>query len=74
MLTYLSTSTRPDIAFAVHQCARFSIAPKRIHEVAIRRIVCYLKGTQDKGYILRPSTARTLDCYVDADFAFSPLC
>jgi hypothetical protein len=69
MLTYLSTSTRPDIAFAIHQCARFSTAPKRIHEVAIRRIVHYLKGTKDKGYILRPSTACTLDYYVDADFA-----
>jgi hypothetical protein len=70
ILTYLSTSTRPDIAFAVHQCARFSIAPKRIHEVAVRRIVRYLKGTKTKGYILRPSpTHCSLDCYVDADFA-----
>jgi hypothetical protein len=69
MLTYLSTSTRPDIAFAVHQCARFSVAPKCIHEIAVRRIIHYLKGTKTKGYILHPSTARTLDCYVDADFA-----
>jgi hypothetical protein len=69
MLNYLSTSTRPDIAFAVHQCARFSSNPKRIHEIAVRRIVRYLKGTKEKGYILRPSTTRTLDCFVDADFA-----
>jgi hypothetical protein len=69
MQTYLSTSTRPDIAFAVHQCARFSVAPKRIHEIADCHIVRYLKGTRTKGYILCPSTTRTLDCYVDADFA-----
>jgi hypothetical protein len=69
MLTYLSTSTRPDIAFAVHQCARFSIAPKRSHEIAVRRIVRYLKGTHNKGYILRPTSTPTLDCFVDADFA-----
>ncbi len=69
MLNYLSTSTRPDIAFAVHQCARFSSHPKRCHEIAVRRIVRYLKGTQNKGYILRPTASRTLDCYVDADFA-----
>jgi hypothetical protein len=70
MLTYLSVSSRPDIAFAVHQCARFSVDPKRIHEIAVRRIVRYLHGTRDKGYILRPaSSSRTLDCYVDADFA-----
>lgn len=54
MLNYLGTSTRPDIAFAVHQCARFSSNPKRVHEIAVRRIVRYLKGTKDKGYILQP--------------------
>jgi hypothetical protein len=69
MLNYLSTSTHPDIAFAVHQCARFSSNPKHIHEIAVRRIVHYLKGTKEKGYILQPSTSRTLDCFVDADFA-----
>jgi len=69
MLNYLSTSTRPDIAFTVHQYARFSSKPKRVHEIAVRRIVRYLKGTKDKGYILRPSNSRSLDCYVDADFA-----
>jgi hypothetical protein len=70
MLTYLSVSSRPDIAFAVHQCARFSQNPMRIHEIAVRRIVRYLHGTSDRGYILRPtSESHNLDCYVDADFA-----
>jgi hypothetical protein len=69
MLTYLSTSTRPDIAFAVHQCARFCTSPKRSHELAVRHIVRYLKGTKDRGYILRPSSHHNVDCYVDADFA-----
>lgn len=35
MLTCLSTSIHPDIAFAVHQCACFSVAPKRSHEIAV---------------------------------------
>lgn len=66
MLTYLSTSTRPDIAFAVHQCVRFCTKPKRSHELAIRHTVCYLKGTKHRGYILKPSsTHRNLDCFVD---------
>ena len=69
MLNYLSTSTRPDIAFTVHQCARFSSAPRRLHETSVCCIVRYLKGTKTKGYILNPSSTRTLDCYVDADFA-----
>jgi hypothetical protein len=70
MLTYLSVSSRPDIAFAVHQCVLYSTNLMRIHELAVRRIVRYLQGTKDKRYILRPSSATcNLDCYVDADFA-----
>jgi len=70
MLNYLASSSRLDIAFAVHQCARFCSHPKRSHELAIRRIVHYLKGTANKGYILRPDpTQQHLNCYVDADFA-----
>ena len=70
MLTYLSMSSRPDIAFAVHQCARFSTCPMRTHELAVRRICRYLQGTKTKGYILEPSMEdRDLNCYVDADFA-----
>jgi len=69
MLMYLSVTTCPDIAYSVHQCARFSTAPKCSHELAVRRIVRYLKGTATKGYFLNPSTTKTLDCYVDANFA-----
>jgi hypothetical protein len=69
MLNYIAASTRPDISFAMHQCARFSTNPNRIHELAVKRIVRYLKGTRDKGYILRPNGTHTIDCYVDADFA-----
>jgi hypothetical protein len=69
MLTYLSITSHPDIPYSVHQCARFSTCPKRCHELAVCRIVQYLKGTSDKGYFLHPSQNKTLDCYVDADFA-----
>ena len=37
MMNYLSGSTRPDIAMAVHQTARFCIDPKRSHEKAVMR-------------------------------------
>jgi hypothetical protein len=70
MLTYLSMSSQSDIAFAVHQCARFSTCPMRIHEIAIHQICRYLQARSDKGYILHPTpTLCNLDCYVDADFA-----
>ena len=69
MLLYLSGHTRPDIAFAVSQCARYSCCPRRSHEEAIKRIGRYLKGTRDKGIIMFPKLSFQIDCYVDADFA-----
>ena len=69
MLLYLATNTRPDIAFAVSQVARFSSAPKKSHATAIKTIVRYLVRTRDKGTIFTPTTDFKLDCYEDADFA-----
>lgn len=69
MLLYLSCNTRPDIAFAVSQVCRFSSNPKQSHAVAVKTIVRYLKRTQNKGMILKPSTGKLkLELYVDADF------
>ena len=42
---YLASNSRPDISFAVHQCARFTHTPKALHGEAILRICRYLKGT-----------------------------
>ena len=53
----------------MHQCARFSANPKLIHERVVKRIVRYLKGTADKGIILKPNPSEGVTCYVDADFA-----
>jgi len=50
---YLEKSTRPDIAYAVHQCARFSSQPKQSHGEAVKYICRYLKATKDKGLIIR---------------------
>jgi len=69
MLLYLSTNTRPDIAFAVSQVARFSYSPKQSHASAVKQIVRYLSRTWDKGTIVKPTNTLQLDCYVDADFA-----
>jgi hypothetical protein len=70
MLIYLTSSSRPELAFASQQCARFSQHPKRVHEIAVRKIGRYLQGTRDKGYFfLYPNNTKNLDCYVDADFA-----
>ena len=69
MLMYLASNSRPDIAYAVHQCARFTHALRQCHVKAIKRILRYLKGTKSKGLILNPTSDLQVDCYVDADFA-----
>jgi hypothetical protein len=66
-LNFLEKSTRPDIAYAVHQCARFATDPKLSHEAAVKRIVKYLVGTKNDGIYIRPN-GHSFDCYVDADF------
>jgi hypothetical protein len=69
MLNYLTSTSRPDLAMAVHQCARFCIDPKLSHERAIQRIGKYLIGTLDKGIIFKPDITKGVECFVDADFA-----
>ncbi|KAG7373658.1 reverse transcriptase RNA-dependent DNA polymerase [Nitzschia inconspicua] len=69
MLGYLQSNSRPDIAFAVSSAARFTHHPRRSHELALKRIGRYLKGTIEEGLVLRPSDTLDIDCYVDADFA-----
>ena len=68
MLLYLSGNSRPDIAFAVNQAARFTHDPKQSHAVAVKKIVRYLIGTRTRGLIFCPTDDWKIDCYVDADF------
>jgi hypothetical protein len=69
MMLYLANTSRPDIAFAVNQCARFGTNPREPHHKAIKRIVGYLIKTRDEGMRIRPTGKNTIDCYVDSDFA-----
>jgi hypothetical protein len=67
-LNYFEKSTRPDIAYAVHQCARFASNPKAGHAVAIKHIGRYLLKTKDKGIVCKPND-KSVECYADSDFA-----
>jgi hypothetical protein len=72
MLNYLVNSTQPDLAHAVHQCARFSNNPKRSHEQAVKRILrylLYLKRSDAVGIRFSPELSKSLEVYVDASFA-----
>lgn len=70
MMMYLCNNSRPDIAFAVSQCARYTHSPTELHGLYLKHIGKYLKGTRDKGLILNPKSSKLdIECYVDADFA-----
>jgi hypothetical protein len=50
-VNYLEKSTRLDIVYAVHQCARFSSNPRIVCTKAVKLIGRYLKYTRDKGIV-----------------------
>ena len=68
-LNYLEKSTRPDLAFATHNAARFSSDPREPHTKAVSKICRYLIGTRDKGLIFTPSKQPEIEVYADASFA-----
>ena len=58
-LLYLSTKTRPDIAYAVGSVARFCVNPTKEHWNAVKRILQYLNVTTKLGLLYRESTSAT---------------
>ena len=82
-LIYLAACTRPDIAYASHQCARFTESPEAKDYLAVIHLVRYLKGTKHQGIeiktrnkIQRSNKGRSspspksndVECWVDADY------
>ena len=57
-LKLLERSTRPDIAYAVHQCARFAPYPHASHAATVRQIVRNLIGSKMQGLTLNPRVMR----------------
>jgi hypothetical protein len=69
-LMYL-TNTRPDICFAVNTVSQFLVEPRRVHLVAAKHVMRYLKGTMDYGLSYDGDHDFTLIGYTDADWAGS---
>ena len=74
-LIYLTTMTRPDIAYAVNAVSQFMANPTEQHEVALWRIFRYLKDREHyslkyyKSSDLDPKkSGMSLDVFVDANF------
>jgi hypothetical protein len=68
-LLYITTCTRPDIAFVVTQLSRFLENPGQRHWNAAVRVLRYLKSTRQHGIIYQGGTGSvTLKAYSDADW------
>jgi hypothetical protein len=67
-LMYAMVSTRPDIAFAVTQAARYGADPTRRHWTGAKRIVRYLKGTQRHGITYVRDEPFEMTGFADSDF------
>lgn len=69
-LLYISTNTRPDITFAVSYLSRFLDKPTQELWTAGKRVLRYLKETQDQGLLYkRKGNYTELQAYSDADWA-----
>jgi hypothetical protein len=67
-LNFLEKGSRPEIAYCVHQGARFSEVPKESHAEAVMHICRYLLPTREQGLILDPQDKKSFEVYADADF------
>ena len=69
-LMYL-TNTRLDICFAVNTLSQYLVQPRRVHLVAVKHVMRYLKGTVDFGLYYDGIHEYRLYGYTDTDWAGS---
>ena len=71
-LLYLSVWTRPDIAYAVGNVAKFCADPRKEHWTAVKRIFRYLTGTTNYGLsYIRDNNSGCVG-FSDSDWAGDP--
>ena len=59
---------RPNIALAIVIVARFFANPRENHLMVVKRIMRYLKGTNDFGLYYRRIEKFELNAYIDANW------
>ena len=64
-------NTRPDICIVVNTLSQYLVQPRRVHLVAKKHVMRYLKGTIDFGLYYDNSHEYRLYGYTDADWAGS---
>jgi hypothetical protein len=65
-LMYL-TNTRPNICFVVNTLSQYLVEPRRVHLVAAKHVMRYLKGTLDYGLCYTGDHDFKLVHYTDLD-------
>jgi len=70
-LVWIMKATRPDLAFPVGRLSQFNKDPTETHWIAGKRILRYLKGTQDAAlhYCSKGNDEDSLIGYSDSDYA-----
>jgi hypothetical protein len=63
------TASRPDVMFSVYMCARFQASPRESHLKATKRILRYLKRTQNVRLWYPKGAKFELIGYSDSDYA-----
>ncbi|GJS77709.1 putative ribonuclease H-like domain-containing protein [Tanacetum coccineum] len=71
--TVKTTTSRPNIIFAVCACARFQVTPKVSHLHAVKKIFRYLKGQPKLGLWYPKDSLFDLEAYTDSDNAGASL-
>ncbi|KAH9800516.1 hypothetical protein KPL71_000695 [Citrus sinensis] len=61
--------TRPEIAFAVHKLSQYVATPTLQHILACKRVLRYLKVTEDYGLKFSAGGEMKITGYTDADWA-----
>ena len=62
-------SLLPDLSFSVGVCARYQAKPKVSHLNAVKRIINYVKGTENLGVYYSRNSNKNLVGYCDTDWA-----
>ena len=64
-------NTRIDICFAVNTLSQYLVKPRRVHLIAVKHVMRYLKGTIDLGLYYERDHDYNLHGYTDSDWARS---
>lgn len=69
-LLYVANATRPDVSVALSVLSQFLDCPRAMHWRAAKRVLCYLKGTQNHGiqFTRDKENAICMAAYCDANW------